>query len=448
MAGNGYVPSRNILDALDKEKEAEKIRKDLQAARRKVVVENYNTRQSTKHTRDGGRSRTLPVSTAQREVKGLAKQLETITGVNNYDRIGLTASGAAASMGASYAGAGGTLVKGADSLLRSGTDADITEKRGEIIAQQYSTRQNTKRSGTERSNDRSARESIWKLQQELQEITAAKEAEAMEKQLGLMKAASALDAEYERLSRKSASDIGRAKLGTSGVGSFLIDAGVVGAQIVADAAAKAAANAIIPGSSIVLKGIRSFGDASQEARKAGASVGQQVARGGTKAALDLGTRKLAKSVSAYGKGLADEEITKRIVSRAKRNTTEIVSKAALSAGNGFFESFVSDMLDGVPETDYNDKANDGDFTTSAWSDMLRTAAINGILSGALSAYEDAQNVYAKRIANSFNSMTDSALQSKLRNAYIGSLKPNIIGDNSFFQSTPQDTGGWYIRRQE
>ena len=136
------------------------------------------------------------------------------------------------------------------------------------------------------------------------------------------------------------------------------------------------------------------------------------------------------------------------MSRAKRNATEIVSKAALSAGNGFFESFVSDMLDGVPETIYNNKANDGDFTMSAWSDALRTAAINGILSGALSAYEDAQNVYAKRIANSFNSMTDSALQSKLRNAYIGSLKPNIIGDNSFFQSTPQDTGGWYIRRQE
>ena len=444
MAGNGYVPSRNILDALDKEKEAEKIRKDLQAARRKVVVENHNTRQSTKHMRDGGRSRTSSMSTAQREVKDLANQLETITGVNNYDRIGLTASGAAASMGASYAGAGGTLMKGADSLWRSGTDADITGKRGEIIAQQYNTRQNTKRSGAESSNDRSARESIRKLQQELQEITAAKEAEAMEKQLGLMKAASALEAEYERLSRKSASDIGRAKLGASGVGEFLVDTGVAGAQIAADAVA----NTLIPGSSIVLKGVRSFGDASQEARKAGASVGQQVARGGTKAALDLGTRKLAKSVSAYGKGLADEEITKRIVSRAKRNTTEIVSKAALSAGNGFFESFVSDMLDGVPETDYNDKANDGDFTTSAWSDMLRTAAINGILSGALSAYEDAQNVYAKRITNSFNSMTDSALQSKLRNAYIGSLKPNIIGDNSFFQSTPQNTGGWYIRRQE
>ena len=191
MAGNGYVPSRNILDALDKEKKAEKIRKDLQAARRKVVVENYNTRQSTKRTRDSGRSRTSSVSTAQCEAKALAKQLETITGVSSFDRIGLTASGAAASMGASYAGAGGTLVKGADSLLRSGTDADITGKRGEIIAQQYSTRQNTKRSGAESSNDRSARESIRKLQQELQEITAAKEAEAMEKQLGLMKAASA-----------------------------------------------------------------------------------------------------------------------------------------------------------------------------------------------------------------------------------------------------------------
>lgn len=74
MAGNGYVPSRNILDALDKEKEAEKIRKDLQAARRKVVVENYNTRQSTKHTRDGGGSRTSSVSTAQSEAKALAKE--------------------------------------------------------------------------------------------------------------------------------------------------------------------------------------------------------------------------------------------------------------------------------------------------------------------------------------------------------------------------------------
>ena len=182
-------------------------------------------------------------------------------------------------------------------------------KRGEIIAQQYSTRQNTKRSGTERSNDRSARESIRKLQQELQEITAAKEAEAMEKQLGLMKAASALDAEYERLSGKSASDIARAKLGASDLERFLIDAGVAGAQIAADTAA----NTLMPGSGIVLKGVRSFGDASQEARKAGASIGQQVAYGSAKAALDIGTRKIAKSVSAYGKGLADEEITKNCV---------------------------------------------------------------------------------------------------------------------------------------
>jgi len=444
MAGSGYVPSRNILDALSKEKEVEKIQRDLQAARSKAVVANYNARQSAKHARDGGtdRSSRAAAVSAQKEVKALERKLEAATGVNAYDRIGLTASGAAAGIGASYAGAGGTLMKGADSLLRSGTDADITGKRGEIIAQQYNTRQNTKRSGTERSNDRSARESIRKLQQELKEITAAKEAEAMEKQLGLMKAASALDAEYERLSGKSASDIARAKLGASDLGQLLIDAGVAGAQIAADAAA----NTLMPGSGIALKGVRSFGDASQEARKAGASIGQQVAYGSAKAALDIGTRKIAKSVSAYGKGLADEEITKRIVSRAKRNATEIVSKAALSAGNGFFESFVSDMLDGVPETIYNNKANDGDFTMSAWSDALRTAAINGILSGALSAYEDAQNVYAKRIANSFNSMTDSALQSKLRNAYIGSLKPNIIGNSSFFQSTPQNTGGWYIRR--
>ena len=93
----------------------------------------------------------------------------------------------------------------------------------------------------------------------------------------------ALDAEYERLSGKSASDIARAKLGTGDAGKFLIDLGVAGAQLAADAAA----NTLMPGSGIALKGVRSFGDASQEARKAGASVGQQVTYGGLTAGKDM-----------------------------------------------------------------------------------------------------------------------------------------------------------------
>ena len=56
----------------------------------------------------------------------------------------------------------------------------------------------------------------------------------------------------------------RRKLGTPDVGKFPVDADVAGAQIAADAVA----NTLIPGSSIALKGVRSFGDASQAAQSA------------------------------------------------------------------------------------------------------------------------------------------------------------------------------------
>lgn len=99
----------------------------------------------------------------------------------------------------------------------------------------------------------------------------------------LLKAASALDDVYEQLAKKSANNIARAKLGTSDLEQFLIDITVAGTQLASDAAA----NALLPGSGIALKGARSFGDASQEARLAGANVGQQIAYGGLTAGKDV-----------------------------------------------------------------------------------------------------------------------------------------------------------------
>ena len=253
----------------------------------------------------------------------------------------------------------------------------------------------------------------------------------------------ALDAEYERLSGKSASDIARAKLGASDLGQLLIDAGVAGAQIAADTAA----NTLMPGSGIALKGVRSFGDASQEARTAGASIGQQVAYGSAKTALDLGTRKIAKSVSAYGKGLADEAIAKKVLTPVERKAVQKAAKALVNAESGASETFLSDILDPMLERIYNENETVDKRYLSVWDDAWRDAAINGILSGALSAYEDAQNAYSRRVANSFNSMTDSALQSKLRNAHVGSLKPNMVGDVSFMESLPEYKGGWYVPRK-
>ena len=283
-------------------------------------------------------------------------------------------------------------MKGADSLWRSGTDADITGKRGEIIAQQYNTRQNTKRSGAESSNDRSARESIRKLQQELQEITAAKEAEAMEKQLGLMKAASALEAEYERLSRKSVSDIGRAKLGTSGVGKFLVDTGVAGAQIAADAVA----NTLIPGSSIVLKGVRSFGDASQEARKAGASAGQQVTYGGLTASKDILSEKVINGfANIYGKGTIDNLIK---ASPIKEGAKAFVSTSFQPIIRGAYSGEINYSLDDLKEA-------------------VRDAAVGGAASGIAKVWNDAQNW---ALDKAYDTAVLPQTQATLRRSYAGS----------------------------
>jgi len=223
------------------------------------------------------------VTTARNRVEALNKEIENITGVSGSERIGLTFGGVLTGMGASYVGAGGTLLKGADSGIRLVTDADIMSNRGQVAAQQYNARQTSYRPHGDNSDHHAARAETRRLQKELSDLVTAKEAEALaaEDKSALLQAAVSLDAEYERLRRQSEQDIARAKLGRPAAERFLIDTAVTGTQVAADAAA----NAVVPGSSLALKGVRSFGDASQEARRNGATVGQQLAYGGAVADL-------------------------------------------------------------------------------------------------------------------------------------------------------------------
>ena len=233
----------------------------------------------------------------------------------------------------------------------------------------------------------------------------------------------ALDAEYERLSGKSASDIARARLGASDLERFLIDAGVAGAQIAADTAAYT----LLPGAGIALKGVRSFGDASQEAHEAGASIGQQVTYGGLTAGKNLILEKAIDGlVGTYGKGLADkaikEETEKAIKSKATRKKVERL----IGIGGEALGEFASGALDPLIERTYNEKTLEESYTSDVWLNAARDAAINGLLSGTKSAWADAQDRVATNAANALNKAAEANnirnWQKTMRNSYVVSTQ--------------------------
>ena len=233
----------------------------------------------------------------------------------------------------------------------------------------------------------------------------------------------ALDAEYERLSGKSASDIARAKLGASDLGQLLIDAGVAGAQIAADAAA----NTLIPGSSIVLKGVRSFGDASQEARKAGASIGQQVAYGGLAAGKDIALEKVADGFAGtYGKGLTDAYIKRRAENAIENEHARKAAERIVNIGGESLEAFFSSMLDSLLEDAYNGNEITEDYVSDAWHDAVRDAAIRGLLSGVSNAFDDAKKAAPTNAAKAIDRVTQASnirkIQKDMRQLYVGTAQ--------------------------
>ena len=179
MAGNGYVPSRNILDELDKKSKAAEISKSLREAKADFIAEKHDARRTaSKPKGDNSAYQTArsKVTMAQSRINQLEKELEATTGVSDSDRIGLTFGGAMAGMGASYVGAGGTLLKGADMTGRIATDTDVLIKRGDIAGQKYEARRHISKPKGDNSAHRAERADTQQLQRELRELVADKEA--------------------------------------------------------------------------------------------------------------------------------------------------------------------------------------------------------------------------------------------------------------------------------
>lgn len=158
----------------------------------------------------------------------------------------------------------------------------------------------------------------------------------------------------DRLAAQSAQNIAEAKEGLGSVGQFAVDVGVAGTQLAGDALLAA----LTGGSALVPMAVRGFGSGTQQARQAGATLGQQVAYGAGSAALSAATKKISNIGlfrRAFGAGVADN-LAGKLVSRFGENTaiqtmnrlaqTPVGRIAASMLGEGS-EEFIEDVFQPV-----------------------------------------------------------------------------------------------------
>ena len=176
----------------------------------------------------------------------------------------------------------------------------------------------------------------------------------------------------KKLSVSAQQDIQEAKEGLGTVGSFLVDTGVAGAQMLGDIAA----GALTGGSALPAMFVRSAGSSAQEARDAGGTLGQQVAYGLGSGALSVATEKLlnvsAPFKKAFGTGFLDRYITKA-VERLNGNALGKVAISAISEGG---EELAEAILQPVIQRATYDKDASID-----WSRAIYDAAIGAALGG-------------------------------------------------------------------
>lgn len=186
-----------------------------------------------------------------------------------------------------------------------------------------------------------------------------------------------------RLFEKSAQAQEEAKEGAGTVGQFLVDMGVTGTQMLGDAVA----NLALPGSGLAMMGMRSYGQAANEARQQGKSEEQQFLAGLKSAGIETFTERMFGAFSkTYGKAGADE-LVKKLVTKLTGNKTgqALLTWIVNGAGEGV-EEVTSDLLN--PLADRMLKLDNGTgplFTTEDAAQMgydFLLGAAMGLVGGA------------------------------------------------------------------
>ena len=168
----------------------------------------------------------------------------------------------------------------------------------------------------------------------------------------LTRAANELNALYEKTAAVSDGLIAEAKEGKGAVGQFLVDLGVEGTKRGGDALA----NFAVPGAGIASLGARTFGSASQQARKDGASVGQQFAYGAGRAISSAAIEKAFNGLNGiYGKSRTEkwaEDFAKWL---GNNKTVQDIARAAFNDGGEVLESIATSLANQMLKSTYNGK---------------------------------------------------------------------------------------------
>lgn len=144
-----------------------------------------------------------------------------------------------------------------------------------------------------------------------------------------------------RLTERGQQYTQEAKQGLGTVGQFLVDMGVTGTQMAGDALA----NLILPGSGLVMMGMRSYGQAAGEARREGKSEGQQFLAGLKSACIEVFTEKMFGAFSKIYGGAAADELVQKLVGKLTENATgqALLTWIVNAVGEGV-EEVTSDLL--------------------------------------------------------------------------------------------------------
>lgn len=198
------------------------------------------------------------------------------------------------------------------------------------------------------------------------------------------------------LSESGGRDIERSKWGASDAGRFALDA----VSQVPALAADMAANALLPGSGMVMMMGRSFGGGVQQAEAGGGNLAQAGAYGAASAAKEYLTEKMFGGLDlAYGKGFADTAVEKLVGKLAKTDIGRTVLRTIINGGGGeFVEEFVSSAVDPTLRAIYNGKSVGENYSEEQVSDWLYDGLVGAALGIAGSGASIATGADAKKNA--------------------------------------------------
>ena len=177
-------------------------------------------------------------------------------------------------------------------------------------------------------------------------------------------------ATYDRASElfeKSAQAQEQAKEGLGTVGRFMVDMGVTGIQMAGDALV----NLALPGGGLYMMGLRSYGQAANEARREGKSEEQQFVAGLKSAGIETLTEKMFGAFGElYGAAGADELVEKLVTKLTGNRTGQALLTWIINGVGEGVEEVTSDLLH--PLADRLLKLDDGRgpmFTTDDAAQM-------------------------------------------------------------------------------